>query len=364
MIFAVPRISADHRQRLESIDALYERLRSQVGASSHWMGTLRREARAESVASSTAIEGFDVSRETAVALVSGRASADPGDDHRLAVASYARAMAHVAAMADDPHFRWVDRVILDLHFDACSFQSDRHPGRWRTGPIAVTADGGGLAYRGPEAASVPALMSEVVAWLAADDPDLHPVVCAAMAHLHAVSVHPFEDGNGRLARILQSLVLAREGVLSPEFGSIEPYLAAHTSEYYAALQAVQGGSYQPARDASAWIDFCIRAHDAQARRRLAQIDAAAARWSLLERLVESRGWPDRLVIALEQALVGGSDRATYAEEAGVSSVTASHDLRRLVDAGLIVQRGSGRFVRYEATEDVRGDVNAAVAELG
>ena len=106
-----------------------------------------------------------------------------------------------------------------------------------------------------------------------------------MAHLHVVSVHPFRDGNGRIARILQSLVLAREGLVSPEFASIEEYLGAHTPEYYAALRASQGGRYQPERDATAWVAFCIEAHLVQARQRLGQIEEAGGRWSSLESLV-------------------------------------------------------------------------------
>ena len=71
-------------------------------------------------------------------------------------------------------------------------------------------------------------MAEVVDWLENEDLDSHVVVRGAMAHLHAVSVHPFRDGNGRISRIAQSLVLAREGFVSPEFGSIEEYLGERT----------------------------------------------------------------------------------------------------------------------------------------
>jgi len=181
-----------------------------------------------------------------------------------------------------------------------------------------------------------------------------------MAHLHTVSVHPFRDGNGRIARIVQSLVLAREGLLSPEFASIEEYLGSHTREYYGVLQRIQGGRYQPERDAAEWLAFCIEAHLSQARKRLEQIEVAAARWSCLEGLVEGRGWPDRLVIALEQSLIGGTDRASYEREADISPATASNDFRRLVDASLVTQEGRGRTTRYRASEDLREQVAAAV----
>lgn len=201
-------------------------------------------------------------------------------------------------------------------------------------------------------------MAEVIGWLRTGDRDSHVVVRAAMAHLHTVSVHPFRDGNGRISRIVQSLVLARDGLLSPEFSSTEEYLAERTSEYYTALQDVQGGSYQPERDASEWVRFCVRAHLAQAGRRLAQVAAAGERWARLETLVEERGWPDRIVIALEQSLHDGTDRASYGQEADVSTATASTDLRRLLDAGLITAKGRGRVVRYYATETLKQHVRA------
>jgi Fic family protein len=265
-------------------------------------------------------------------------------------------MEHVGVMADDPVFEWRDRVILDLHFDACRFQPDARPGRWRETPILVTAPEGGVAYRAPDADRVAPLMSDVVDWLRDGDLDAHVVVRAAMAHLHTVSVHPFRDGNGRISRIVQSLVLAREGLLSPEFASIEEYLGSHTREYYAVLRSVQGGSYQPERDATEWVRFCIEAHIAQAGRRLDQLTESAARWAFLEELVAQRGWPERLVIALEQSLIGGTERSAYEAEADVSSATASNDFRRLVDAGLIEQTGRGRSIRYQAGAALRNDV--------
>lgn len=350
-------------KRLADLDQLRERLGHQVGAAGLWLGTLRRVLQASSIESSTSIEGFHVSADEAVAIVTGQDSPTPDDESRQAVACYARAMDHVGVMASDPGFRWNDRVILDLHFDACYFQRDKSPGQWRSGPIGVTGGNGGngrIIYQGPDADDVPGLMGEVVDWLESGDLDAHVVVRAAMAHLHVVSVHPFRDGNGRISRITQSLVLAREGLLSPEFASIEEHLGEHTPDYYNALQQVQGGRYQPEREAADWVSFCIDAHLAQARRRLEQIEQAAARWAFLENLAEERGWPDRFVIALEQALIGGTDRASYSDEADISPASATNDFRRLLDVGLLNQRGRGRNIRYHASDTLRRDVATAI----
>lgn len=362
MLFAAPRITPTLQRQLDEFDDLRQQLGDRAGSAGPWLGNLRRQWRASSAESSIEIEGFHVPEEERVAVATGIRAPPPDDDDRLALAGYARAMDHVGVMSDDPNFRWVDRVILDLHFDACSFQRDRDPGRYRRSGIEVTSPGGGRpAYVGPPAEDVPELMDEAVAWLQSGDADSHVAVRAAMAHLHVVSVHPFRDGNGRISRIVQSLVLARGGLLAPEFVSIEEYLGRNTQAYYTSLQKVQGGSYQPERDAKPWVAFCVRAHVEQARRRLDQLAEAAARWSALEELVDARGWPDRLVIALEQSLFNGVDRASYTTEAGVSAPTASNDLRRLVDAGLVLQRGKGRTTRYVAADALHRAVQRAAA---
>src|SRR4051812_33554231 len=341
-------------RRLTEFDKLRGQLGDQAGSAGRWLGNLRRQWRAASAESSIEIEGFRVPEEERVAVAAGETVPDPSDADRMALSCYARAMDHVGVMSDDPVFRWVDRVILDLHFDACYFQKAKDPGRYRRSGIEVTGPGGGPpAYVGPPAKDVPKLMAEVVRWPERGDRDAHVVVRAAMAHLHVVSVHPFGDGNGRISRIVQSLVLARERLIAPEFVSIEEYLGRNTDPYYRVLRDVQGGSYQPERATRAWVEFCVEAHLDQAHRRLEQLAQAGSRWSALEQIVEQRAWPDRLAVALEHSLFGGVHRATYAAEADVSAPTASIDLRRLVDAGLVVQQGRARTTRYVASDELR-----------
>jgi Fic family protein len=357
MIFRTPPTSKAIARQLAELDELRKRLGDQAAMADLWLGSLRRQWRASSAESSIEIEGFHVPADETIAVASGEEPPAPGDSDRMALSCYARAMDHVGVMSDDPSFRWVERVVLDLHFDACYFQKDKDPGLYRRSGIEVTSPRGGPpAYVAPHYEEVPKLMGEVIAWLDHGDVDTHATVRAAMTHLHLVSLHPFRDGNGRISRIVQSLVLAREGLLAPEFVSIEEYLGRNTDAYYAALQKVQGGSYQPERDAAPWVRFCVEAHLEQGRRRLEQIAEAGQRWSFLEKLVEQRKWPDRLVIALELGLFQGVDRASYAAEADVSAPTASNDFRRLLDAGLVVQQGKGRTTRYVASESLRREL--------
>ena len=141
-----------------------------------------------------------------------------------------------------------------LHFMMLKYDMTKGPGLWRPGVIYVHNEPTGeIVYEGPSAEEVPALMADLTQELRRPD-HVPALVRAAMAHLNFVMIHPFRDGNGRMARILQSLVLAREGILAPEFASIEEYLGRRTQEYYDILAEVGGGG-QLKRDARPWIRF-------------------------------------------------------------------------------------------------------------
>jgi len=171
-----------------------------------------------------------------------------------------------------------------------------------------------------------------------------------MAHLNLVSIHPFRDGNGRLARVVQSLVLAKEGLLTPELVSIEPYLGRHTREYYTVLEEVQGPAYDPQRDASPWIEFCIEAHVSEATARRRWLEIAYARHAFCAQLARDHAYPERFVAALDQALLGlPLTNADHRRVAGIASPTAVQDLQRLRRDGWLDQVGGGRSVRYVAS---------------
>ena len=103
-----------------------------------------------------------------------------------------------------------------------------------------TTRSGEIVYRGPDPRSVPSLVDELLEELRAADTACPDLVRAAMAHLNLVMIHPFRDGNGRMARGLQSLVLAREGDLSPECIGVEEYVGRNAGRYYEVLAQVGG----------------------------------------------------------------------------------------------------------------------------
>jgi Fic family protein len=349
-IYAAPPRSPALLRRLEELDELRRYLAQHLGdAAQPWTGALRRLAAAEATVGSTSIEGYGASLEDAVEILAGRHPSGASDETQRIIAAYAQAMDRVAVLAADQRFEWSAQTILDLHFLVCHPQPEAGPGRLRDGSVIVTRGLGREPYRAPTSSEVPALVGEVARWLGAGDMTRHPVIRAAMAHLNLVSIHPFRDGNGRVARIVQSLVLAKEGLLRPELVSIEPYLGRHTREYYSVLEEVQGRAFDPQRDASAWVEFCIEAHVFEATERRRWLEIAYARHDFCERLARDEAYPERCVIALDQALLGlPLTNADYRREANVAGPTATQDLQRLRRDGWLEQEGGGRSVRYVA----------------
>jgi Fic family protein len=349
-IYATPPKSAAILRRLEELDELRRYLAQHLGDTAQpWTGALRRLAAAEATVGSTSIEGYGASLEDTVEILAGRHPSSTSDETQRIIAAYAQAMDRVGVLTEDFRFEWSPQAILELHFLVCHPQHEAGPGRLRDGNVIVTRGLGRDPYRPPAASEVPGLVNEVATWLGSGDLPRHPVVRGAMAHLNLVSIHPFRDGNGRVARVVQSLVLAKEGLLRPELVSIEPYLGRHTRQYYAVLEEVQGPAFDPRRDASAWVEFCIEAHVAEATDRRRWLDIAYARHDFCEELAREHGYPERLVIALDQALLGlPITNADYRREANVASPTAVQDLQRLRRDGLLDQEGGGRSVRYVA----------------
>jgi Fic family protein len=169
-----------------------------------------------------------------------------------------------------------------------------------------------------------------------------------MAHLHLVSIHPWADGNGRMSRSLQTLMIAREGVLAPEFSSIEAWLGrpGNTWEYYRELQR-RGAVYQPDQDVSGWIRFNLTAYHQQAQTVQYRMDRSAAVWDLLSSFAGSAGMDERVVSALHDvAVVGRVRRARYERAEGLTLQQAQRDLRDLAAAGLLAPVGRTRARYY------------------
>lgn len=357
MLFALPRMGATERRVLDRLEELRRALRYAVAERRRWVGVLRRTLFARAVQGSNTIEGYTVPVDEAAAALAGDEplDADPEGETWQAILGYRDAMTYVLQRANDPHFTYSEELIRSLHYFMLRHELSKDPGLWRPGEVYVRNDSTGeIVYTGPDAEAVPSLVRELVQWLEGGDLDSSVMICAGMAHLNLVMIHPFRDGNGRMARCLQTLVLAREGIFAPEFSSIEEYLGRNTLDYYTVLAKVGGGRWQPGRDASPWIRFVLTAHYRQARRVQARIKEANRLWDELEIEVRRLHLPERTMDALQYTAVGYRLRnAEYRSMTEVNEGMATRDLAALVRAGLLEARGERRGRFYVAAEPLR-----------
>ena len=361
MVFACPPLSDAERSVIATIDELRTNL-SYAAGSRRWTGLLRRVAFAKAIQGSNSIEGYNVTVDDALAAVDGEPPLDAVAETWAAIVGYRNAMTYVLQLADDEHFEYSASLIKALHYTMLSYDLAKRPGRWRAGAIFVRSEPSGeRVYEGPDVELVPGLIDELAASLNAAS-DIPAVVRAAMAHLNLVMIHPYADGNGRMARCLQSLVLAREGILAPQFCSIEEYLGRNTQAYYAVLAQVGAGAWHPERDALPWVRFCLTAHYRQAQTLLRRTREIQRLWDALEALIKERGLPERTLAALSDTAMGFRlTNSRYRALADVNPNLASRDLATLCAAGLLTARGERRGRHYIASGQTR-DIYASARE--
>jgi Fic family protein len=353
VVYRTPELEPVDVEVLRMIGQLRDQLRNNVDLEPRrWSGTLRRMAFARAVQASNSIEGYDASLDDVVAAVDGEPTLSADEDTRLALAGYRDAMTYVLQVAQD-HAATVDEGLLkSLHFMMLKHRLDKDPGRWRPGEIYVVRESSGeRVYEGPPFDQVPELVASAIAEL--EESKAPVVVRAAMAHLNLVMVHPFRDGNGRMARALQTLILAREQIMAPVFSSIEEYLGRNTESYYAVLAEVGQGHWNPRHDARPWLRFCLTAHYHQARTQLRRIEETERLYVACAEIALQHGLPERTTGALIEAAYGfrltNSTYKTLVElTAGetVSTLTTSRDLRALVNARLLQPIGQTRGRYY------------------
>lgn len=363
MLFETPQVDGHEQEVIGRIAKLQEQLRWAVHEPRVWTGLLRRSHFAKAIQASNSIEGYNMTLDDAIAVAEGEAPIEADEPTTQAVEGYRRAMTYVLTLANDEHFSYSPATIRSLHFMILDRSVSRDPGTYRRGVIFVReSSSGDIVYEGPEAERVPELVQELTDQLNASN-DEPVIVRAAMAHLNLVLIHPFRDGNGRMARCLQTLVLAREGILAPEFCSIEEYLGRNTQAYYNVLAEVGRGYWQPQNDARPWVRFCLTAHYRQTKTVHRRWVESERLWSLLSEEVARRGLPERYLFALFDAAQGYRvRRATYQPMSEVSDNLATKDLGALVEAGLLLPVGEKRGRFYLAApglDEIRNKVFGA-----
>lgn len=354
MLFKAPKLDSKEREVLGEIDALRANLAYQVSDQRRWTGLLRKDLFARAIRGSNSIEGYNVSANDSLAAAELQEPMEADEASWAAVTGYRDAMTFVLQELGDPLFTFSEMFLFGMHFMMLRHELTKNPGRYRRGAIFVRDDAANeIVYEGPDINVMPALMGELIDWLNAPS-DLPVIVRAGMAHLNLTMIHPFSDGNGRMARALETAVLGRQQVIAPQFISIEEWLGRNTGAYYRVLAEVGTGSWQPRRDARPYVRFTIRAHHEQTHTLARRVSESRRLADLLEQQAASLGLPERSIVPLFNAAIGYSMRnATYRSLAEISEQTAKKDLALLVREGLLVAKGSKRGREYIASDALR-----------
>jgi Fic family protein len=354
-LFDVPDLDLADHDAIEGVHRIRRELAVSLRAPRRWSGGLRKTAQARAIQGSNSIEGYLVSTQDAAAAVEDEPPLTADEQTWAEVLGYRRVLTYVLNVATQSGFCIEEATLRALHFMLLEHDLGKGPGRYRDRAVYVRDDARDVTvYEGPDSDDVPALMAALVDVLEGER-DADPLVRGAMAHLNLVMIHPFRDGNGRMARALQTMVLAQDAVVEPVFSSIEEWLGANTEDYYRVLAATGQGSWHPENDAHLWVKFNIRAHHIQAQTVQRRFQEAERTWTALDRLVTDHRLPERVTELLFDAFLGlRVQRSTYIKHTELEKRTATRDLVQLADLGLLEAVGQTRGRYYLAGPELAG----------
>lgn len=309
---------------------------------------LRRVATIESIGSSTRIEGSKLTDKEVSTLLSNLEIKAFETRDEQEVAGYAEVMETVFAYADSINL--TENYIKQLHRDllAYSTKDEWHRGYYKTNTnhvIAFDTEGNeiGVVFETATPFETPRLMAELVEWTnkSLEERTLHPLLIIAIYIVVFLEIHPFQDGNGRLSRVLTTLLLLRCGYKYTPYSSLESVIEQTKEAYYLSLRKTQGTIRSDAPEWNAWIIYFLKALKQQKQ----QLEKKIAR----ERLVIGT-LPELSIQILELAKEHG--RITIGQIVDVTGAnrnTVKKHLLSLVSANHLIQHGTGKGTWYART---------------
>jgi Fic family protein len=306
---------------------------------------LRRIATIESIGSSTRIEGAKLCDKEVERLLTGLEAKKFASRDEEEVAGYAETMETIFANWRD--IPLTENHIKQLHRDLLQYSSkdQRHRGEYMTHTNHVEAfgpdgDSLGIVFETAPPFDTPRLMTELVDWMKAnlETENLHPLINVSIFIVVFLEIHPFQDGNGRLSRILTTLLLLQAGYAYVPYSSLESVIEQSKDAYYLGLRQTQGTIRADAPNWQPWLIFFLRSLQQQKARLAKKIER--------ERLILG-DLPELSVQILELCRERG--RVTVADAAKVTNAnrnTIKDHLKALTRAGHIEKHGGGRGTWY------------------
>ena len=310
------------------------------------LSALLRVATIESIGSSTRIEGGKLSDREVEQLLSNLEIQSFATRDEQEVAGYAELMDLVFSSWQgipftENHIKQLHQILLRY-----SEKDTWHRGNYKTNSNSVAAfdEAGtqiGIVFQTASPFDTPRLMTELVAWVnhERETARLHPLLIIALCIVVFLEIHPFQDGNGRLSRVLTTLLLLQAGYAYVPYSSLESVIEQSKEAYYLALRQTQGTIRTEAPDWQPWLVFFLRSLAEQVRRLEKKIErekvVLAAMPALQLQIVEFAREHGRVTIGEAIKLTGASRN------------TLKQHFRALVERGTLNQHGGGRGVWYD-----------------
>ncbi len=355
---APPRLTQEHSRLVARIDGFRDVWRTLALLAPDRLSTLQHVATIESIGSSNRIEGNTLSDAEVAALLQRLETRSFASRHEREVIGYAEGMELVFSSLRElrfspNHIRHLHQVLLG-HSEADAW----HRGNYKSSPNSVAAFDAagrqvGIIFRTVDPFETPLRMDELTTWVEEHlhDPLFHPLTVIGIATVVFLAIHPFQDGNGRLSRVLTTLLLLRAGYSYVPYSSLEGVIERNKEAYYLALRRTQATLFTEKPDFDPWLDFFLRALSRQVEKLQAVVH--------FEREVLA-ALPDLSLRILELARVRGRvrGRVTVAEAQAVTAAargTLKNHFTRLVSLGHLLRRGQGRGVWYELQPAIHPD---------
>jgi len=343
--FQPPRISSEILSLISTINEFKGAWRAYGTISPERLDALKHVATIESIGSSTRIEGSKLSDREVEKLMAGLSSTSFESRDEQEVAGYAKVMELVFTSWEYIPFN--ENHIQQLHRDLLTYvdKDEGHRGKYKThenNVVARDTNGKviGIVFETASPFDTPRLMADLVAWFRMEQESrtLHPLLAIAVFIVTFLAIHPFEDGNGRLSRVLTTLLLLQAGYAYVPYSSLESVIEQNKGGYYIALRQTQITIHTEQQDWEPWLLFFLRSLHAQVKR--------------LEKKVENEkivlaALPDLSLRILELTRERGRITLKSAVElTGANRNTAKLHLQKLLDAGHLKRHGAGRGVWY------------------
>jgi len=309
------------------------------------LSSLRKVATIESIGSSTRIEGSKLSDREVENLLANISVKSFASRDGQEVAGYADVMDTVFASWSE--IALTENHIKQLHRDllAYSAKDERHRGQYKTLSNNVEAFGPngeslGIVFATATPFDTPRLTGDLVEWTAKtlEDRSLHPLLVIAVFVVVFLAIHPFQDGNGRLSRVLTTLLLLKAGYEYVPYSSLESVIEKSKESYYLALRKTQGTLEKAKPDWQPWTAYFLKALRQQKRALQSKVER--------ERIVFT-SLPELSTQIVELARNHGRITTAEAEKAtGASRGTLKDHFRVLVKNGQLAKHGKGRATWY------------------